>query len=338
MELRKQRLCVVAPCYNEEEVLPLFYKELCRVVHALTPNLEVRMLFVDDGSSDGTLEVLNQIARRDDRVEIYSLSRNFGHQVALSAGLDVARGDAIVVMDSDLQHPPSMIPKLVDAWQEGRDVVWAVRERTEDATWTKRWTSDAFYIVFNGLSETRLEPGAADFCLLSRRAHRALRRMPERHRFIRGMVSWLGFSRSFIPYTAPPRAAGRSKYTMRRMIQLASDALLSFTARPLRIATRTGAAIVFASVAALAAMLGSSVVLWSQPGWSAVAALLCLLQGALLFAVGLVGEYVVKVYEEAKGRPLYVFKQRPASRSKSRRLLVAGDVADPADDLGKDAA
>src|SRR5712692_696865 len=236
-------LTVVAPCFNEAAVIDLFCTELRAALDAL-PGVEARMLFVDDGSTDATLEKLDAIAARDPRVDVYSLSRNFGHQIALAAGLDVARGDAVVMMDSDLQHPPAVIAEFVRQWQAGYDVVSAVRVTTDRATVYKRATARLFYWLINRLSDVEIVPGAADFCLLSARAHRVLISMPERHRFLRGMVSWVGFRRAFVPFSAPARRAGESKYTRLKMIGFAIDALLSFSAAPMRVASRIGAALV----------------------------------------------------------------------------------------------
>src|SRR5688572_21455610 len=240
---RRPVLCVVSPCYNEAEVIGPFYRELKRVLQAL-PDLDHRILFVDDGSSDATLERLNDIAAEDPSVDVYALSRNFGHQIALTAGLDAARGDAVVMMDSDLQHPPELIPRMVELWREGNDVVSALRRRTADETFFKGLSSRGFYTLINLLSNTPIEPGAADFCLLSRRAHKGLRSLPERHRFLRGMVSWIGFRRALVPYDAASRHAGKSKYTLRRMLALASNAVVSFSAAPLQAASRIGLAVV----------------------------------------------------------------------------------------------
>jgi hypothetical protein len=210
-------LTVVAPCYNEAAGIETFYRQVRDVLDAM-PRITGGIVFVDDGSTDATLEKLNAIAAHDPTVEVYSLSRNFGHQVALSAGLDVARGDAVLMMDADLQHPPSLIPELVRRWQSGFDVVSAVRRTTSGASMLKRVTAASFYWLINRLSDIEIVPDAADFCLLSRRAHEALVAMPEHHRFLRGMVSWIGFPRARVAFDAPERPAGQSKYTFLRMM------------------------------------------------------------------------------------------------------------------------
>ena len=215
---RLKRLCIVSPCYNEEEVIEAFVVRLLEVLRGV-PGITWEILLVDDGSTDGTLERVNLLAAKEPTLSAISFSRNFGHQIALSAGLDAARGDAILMMDSDLQHPPDLIPEMVRLWKdENYDIVSAVREASPGASRLKNATSMLFYTMINLISNTRIEPGAADFCLLSRRAHRALSSMPERHRFLRGMVSWIGFRRTYLPFQAHVRAAGRSKYTWAKMI------------------------------------------------------------------------------------------------------------------------
>ena len=308
----RRALCVVSPCYNEAQGIRGFHAAL-RCALAPLADLELRIVLVDDGSSDATLEVLNELAAADPCVRVYALSRNFGHQVALTAGCDVAEGDAIILMDSDLQHPPDLIPAMVAKWREGADVVSAVRLRTAGASLFKRLTADLFYRLLNSISETRIEPGAADFVLLSRRAHAALLAMPERHRFLRGMVSWIGFRREFVEYVAPRRGAGESNYTLRRMVRLASDALFSFSTAPVRLATRMGLAVVACGLLYLAYIFYAIIAHPDEfvPGWTSLVIVVLILSGVQIMSVGLIGEYIARIFEEAKGRPLYFFRQRP---------------------------
>lgn len=318
-------LCVVCPCYNEAEVLPAFYESLKTTLESL-PSVRYRILFIDDGSTDHTLADLNRLAAADPAVRVYSLSRNFGHQVALSAGLDAARGDAVIMMDTDLQHPPALIPALVEKWLAGADVVSAVRRTTADETIFKRLSSRGFYLLLNRMSDTPIYEGAADFCLLSRRAHKALRAMPERHRFLRGMVAWIGFERVFVEYDAPARAAGQSKYTLRRMLRLASNALFSFSAAPLQTASRMGLAAIVAGAAYLSYIFARYAIYRDLvPGWSSVVGSVVILGGLQLLFIGLIGEYVARVFDEVKGRPLYLFKQKPPRRR--RRVATAANHA-----------
>src|SRR5580765_4076690 len=304
-------LTVVVPCFNEAAGIETFYREVRTVLEGL-PRISGGIVFVDDRSTYGTLERVNAIAARDDSVEVYSLSRNFGHQVALSAGLDAARGDAVLMMDADLQHPPALIPELVRRWQSGFDVVSAVRNTTEGAGVFKRATAAGFYWLINRLSDIEIVPGAADFCLLSRRAHEALVAMPEHHRFLRGMVSWIGFPRARVPFDAPERPAGQSKYTFLRMMGFAIDALLSFSAAPMRIASRMGTLLVVPSLAYLVYVVYRYFIVGDTvPGWGSTVSVLLIIGGTQLVFIGLIGEYLSRIFEETKHRPLYVLKQRP---------------------------
>jgi dolichol-phosphate mannosyltransferase len=296
-------------------VIARFHDRLRTVLTSL-PDLDYRMVYVDDGSSDRTLEELNSIAAGDARVHVYSLSRNFGHQTALSAGLDVARGDGILMMDSDLQHPPELIPEMVARWQQGFDVVSAVRQGNDGDSLAKRLSSRAFYSFINQLSDVPIVPGAADFCLLSRHAHQALCAMPERHRFLRGMVSWIGFRRTFVPFHAPARAAGHSKYTPRKQFRLALDAVFSFTAVPMKLAFRSGLVVAGLGLAFLVYILARFLFLGDLvPGWASLICTLLLLGGVQTVFIGLLGEYLARVFEETKGRPRYFFKQASESSS-----------------------
>lgn len=306
-----QLLCVVTPCYNEEEVIEKFYEALKPVLNSLR-GLNHRIIFVDDGSRDATLAKLNALGARDPAVHVYALSRNFGHQIALTAGLDVARGDAVIMMDSDLQHPPGLIPDMVRQWREGNDVVSAVRQATERSGRFKESSSAVFYWLINFLSDTNIVRGAADFCLLSRPAHRALRRLPERHRFLRGMVSWVGFKRAFVFFDAPDRAAGRSKYTLFKMLQLAFNATFSFSVTPIRLATQLGLITILLSLLYLIFILTCYFLGWNlAPGWASIIFLVTFLGGVQLAFVGILGEYIARIFEEVKRRPLYLFKQKP---------------------------
>jgi glycosyltransferase involved in cell wall biosynthesis len=313
-------LSVVVPCYNESEVIGLFYNAIRPVLQSLV-DLDYEIVFVDDGSADDTLDQLNRIALQDANVRVCSLSRNFGHQISLTAGLDFAAGDAVLMMDSDLQHPPSLIPELVTKWREGYDVVSGVRRRTDGETWVKNLTSRLFYVLLNSLSSTRIPPGTADFGLISARVRQALLDMPERHRFLRGMISWVGFRRVLVPYDAPRRAAGETTYTMVKMVALALDAVFSFSAEPLRLTLRAGATIAFLGFVYLGwTLIYGYVIRGLVPGYASLIGVTLILGGCQIFFIGLIGQYLARVFEEVKGRPLYLVKQRPCD---SRRAAAA---------------
>ena len=313
MASANQLLCIVIPCYNEAEMIDLFYQTIKPVLNGL-PAVDHQIVFVDDGSNDGSLKLLNQLAQRDLGVRVYALSRNFGHQIALTAGLDAVQGDAVIMMDLDLQHPPALIPEMTNLWRQGNDIVSAIRTHTTEVTWLKRVASDGFYRLVNLLSDTQIIPGAADFCLLSRPAYEALRQFPERHRFLRGLVSWIGFQRAFVQYKAPRRAAGHTKYTLARMFKLAVNATLSFSSTPVRLAVKFGLATIFISLLYLIYIV---ICLFTNkelvPGWTSIIFLTTFLGGVQLAFIGLLGEYIARIFEEVKRRPLYVLKQKPPS-------------------------
>jgi glycosyltransferase involved in cell wall biosynthesis len=304
-------LSIVCPAYQEEDVLPLFHERLAAVVTQLEREFTVEIIYVDDGSTDGTVGVLRELARRDPRVGYLSLSRNFGHQAALTAGLEHARGDLIVSLDSDLQHPPEVIPQLIECWREGHEVVLTERIDSGDAGWFKRLSSRAYYRVLNRLSEATIKPAAADFRLLSRPALDALLKLRESNRFLRGLVSWIGFRPGCVRFQAAPRAAGRSRYTLRRMLRLACDGLLSFSLAPLWLPTWLGlAAFAAAGVDLLAVALR---LLWGGPiNWTGQATLLAVLLtgGSTLFSLGILGAYLGRVFEQVKRRPLYLVREQ----------------------------
>jgi polyisoprenyl-phosphate glycosyltransferase len=306
-------LSVICPCYNESEVIGLFYDELRPVLDRLE-NIDYEILLVDDGSADDTLDKLNAIAEKDENVRVLSLSRNFGHQITLTAGLDHAAGDAVIMMDSDLQHPPSLIPELVRNWREGYDVVSAVRLRTEGETWFKGFTSRGFYTLLNALSGTKVPQGAADFCLISRRVCDSLREMPERHRFLRGLISWAGFRRTLVPYESPKRAAGKTKYSLVKMVTLALDAVFSFSAEPLRLALRAGLTVTFVGFFYLVwTLIYGWLIKGLVPGYASLIGVTMILGGSQLIFIGLIGQYLARVFEQVKGRPIYLLKQEPAA-------------------------
>lgn len=309
MSASRLKLSVVTPCFNEAEGIEAFYCELERVLGSL-PELDHEIIAVDDGSSDATLSILNRLARGDPHLVPLSLSRNFGQGAALSAGLDTARGDAVVLMDSDLQHPPALIPQLVARWRAGFDIVSTVRRTTRDGSRLKHWASAGYYWALARVSATPMESGAADFCLLSRRVRDTLVALPERHRYLRGLIGWVGFRRTFVPFDAPARHAGRTKYDLGRMLRLALDGVLSFTVAPIHLVVRSGLIVVAVGVLHLLYLAARSTI-WSSevPGWEALLGVVVVLGGLQFVFVGIIGEYLARVFEQVKGRPEYVLKQ-----------------------------
>ncbi len=305
------RLSVICPAYDEEEVLPHFHRALTSALATLATEFSVEIVYVDDGSRDRTLAVIQSLAAHDPRVRYLSFTRNFGHQAALTAGLEHARGDVVITLDSDLQHPPALIPELLRRWREGYDVVLTVRADDVRTGFLKRAFSRWFYRLMGWLSDTEVRLAAADFRLLSRRALAALLQMRETHRFLRGMVQWLGFPTAEVPYAPAPRAAGASKYTARRMIDFALDAVFSFSRFPGRLVLGAGA-LTFGAGLLLAGVFTGFALAGRLPldaGSAFVLVALHTIGGGVLVGLGLVGEYVGRVYEEIKGRPLYVLKE-----------------------------
>lgn len=320
----RRKLSIVCPAFNEEEVLPHFHRELCAVLAALATDYEIEVIYVDDGSCDGTLAVLRELAAHDARVRYLSFSRNFGHQAALTAGLEIARGDAVVTMDSDLQHPPELLPALLEKWRAGFEVVLTIREEDRRLGLVKRFTSKCFYRVMRLLSDTDIRMAAADYRLMSRRAVEALLQLRETHRFLRGMVQWLGFRAAEVPFQPAERRAGASKYSLRRMLNLAGDGLLSFSRLPLRVATFLGLLSLSFGLLAALYLAGSWLLGREQAGagWGVVLASLYVLGGCILCGLGLVGEYVGRIYEQVKGRPLYVLKERSPEAAGNGSLRI----------------
>ena len=305
--MARQLLSVVAPVYNEVDGIERFTTAVLEVVDGLPYDVEI--LLVDDGATDGTGKRLDHLqAAHPDRITVLHLSRNFGHQAALTAGMDHAAGNVVICMDADLQHPPALIPQLVERWQDGFDVVQAVRRQTADSSWFKDLTARAFYALINHLSSTPIEPKGADFRLLSRRVVEVFRRdVRERDRFLRGLVAWVGFRSCCVEFDAGPRLAGRSKYSVRKMLSFARTGLVSFSKIPLKVAVVIGAI-----VSALSVLYGFYVVVaylffsGVNPSGVSMVLVATFLGGCQLLFLGVLGEYIATIFDEVKGRPLYL--------------------------------
>lgn len=305
-------LSIVLPVYNEEELLPLLRGRLTTVVENIRSErgLAVEIVFVDDGSQDVTPVFLEAWASEDPRVKVVTLSRNFGHQAALTAGLDVARGDTVILMDSDLQDPPEVIPLLLDKQQEGYDVVYGRRgERKGEGIW-KRGTAWLFYRVMKRLVHRELPADTGDFRLISGKALQALAGMKERHRFLRGLSVWVGFRQSEVTYSRDRRAAGETKYSTPKMLRLAWNAAVSFSTLPLTLATLWGTGVSLFGLAYLIYTVYRYFVFQDTvPGWATLVVLLCLIGGSILVSLGIIGSYIGKIFEEVKSRPIYLVKK-----------------------------
>ncbi len=309
MQNKKDLISIIVPCFDEEEVLPETLARLDALASA-RPDCAFEFIFVDDGSRDDTGRILREAAENDDRLRIVMFSRNFGQQIAVTAGIDVARGDAVVLMDSDLQDPPETVIQMIDRWHEGYDVVYGTRMSRKGDDWFKRSSARGFSRVINYLSEIPIPEDTGDFRLMSRPVVEVLKLMPERHRFLRGMVAWTGFRQTALPYDRPERFAGKTKYPLRKMMRYAFDGLLSFSIKPLQISIALG--LLAAGLAVLgilyALVMRFFTSVWVE-GWTALMMAVLFLGGVQLVSLGIMGEYVGRIYREVQRRPLYVVRE-----------------------------
>lgn len=303
-----KKISFVVPVFNEEEIIHEFHRRLTQVMAPLPYDYEI--LFIDDGSKDRTSQLIRELAEKDPHVQGYVFARNFGHQLALTCGLDQSTGDAVISMDGDLQHPPEMVPELLKKWEEGYEIVQTVRKATEDATWFKNITSRLYYKLINSMSEVRVTPGGSDFRLMDRKAVDALNRFRERARFIRGMVNNLGFRYTTLEFVAPPRFAGHSKFSLRKMLRFALDGITAFSRVPLRLALYVGCIAGLGSILLIGHVIYVKYIIQDAvPGWTTLAAAEFFLGGVELIDIGIVGEYVGRIFDEVKQRPLYIIRE-----------------------------
>jgi polyisoprenyl-phosphate glycosyltransferase len=306
----QKSLAVVVPFLNEEENLPLLFDRIAAAMRDQPEALSV--IFVDDGSTDGSATWAAQASRKDPRIKLLRLSRNFGHQVAITAGMDHADADAVVIIDADLQDPPEVIPELLKKWREGYEIVYAVRSSRAGETWLKKFLAASFYRAFRSISSVDIPIDAGDFRLVDRKVVGALREVRELHRFVRGLTCWVGFQQCAVRYERAARHAGKTKYPVWKSMNLAWDAITSFSGAPLRWMAWFG---VFASLAGglLALRMIAMKVLGTAeavPGWTSTVSLILILGGLQLLCLGLMGQYVSRIYEEAKRRPLYFVTEK----------------------------
>lgn len=302
-------ISVVVPVYNEEENIRPLYDRLSETLKAL--GLSYEIIMVDDGSSDRSAEIISELNKKDGRVKLLSFSKNFGHMIALSAGLDHASGNAVITLDADLQHPPALIPKLVEKWKSGAEVVNTLRKETRGAGVFKVLSADLFYRLLNKIARINLPPRAADYRLLDRKVVETLKQMKERARFLRGLISWVGFKQGSVEYEADPRFAGKTKYSVGRMFSFALDGITSFSSFPLRLSTYLGLTVAFLSfVYILYAVYIRLFTNRAIEGWTSVLVAVLFIGGVQLIFLGILGEYLGRVYEETKQRPLYIVRSK----------------------------
>lgn len=312
-------LSIVVPCYNEEAVLGELHRRLISVLDQVGGSGEI--LYVDDGSADQTASMLRQLQHDEPRVRVVSLSRNFGHQLAVTAGLEHTSGDAVVIIDADLQDPPEVIPEMIARWRDGYQVVYGLRAKRAGETTFKLWTAKVFYRLINRVSEVEIPLDVGDFRLIDRQVVDVLLAMPERDRFLRGMISWVGFRQVAVIYERAARYAGVTKYPLMKMLRFAVDSVISFSFAPLRLAIWVGFAAITAAVAGIvyALIIRIYTTTWVR-GWASIFTAVLFLGGVQLITLGIVGEYVGRIYAEVKLRPLYVVKQRLGFESEALPL------------------
>ncbi|MDD4170047.1 MAG: glycosyltransferase family 2 protein [Desulfotomaculaceae bacterium] len=303
------RYTIIIPVFNEEAVVEETHRRLTSVMKMTGEPYE--LLFVNDGSRDRTAEIVQVLVAADQSVRFLDFSRNFGHQIAITAGMDYARGDAIVIIDADLQDPPEVIPQMIAKWKEGYEVVYAKRSHRKGETWFKKRTASLFYRTLSALTEVDIPLDTGDFRLIDRNVCDAMRGIREKNRFVRGLVSWVGFRTTAVEYVRDERFAGETKYPLKKMLRFALDGITSFSYKPLKLATYLGLAISFASLVYLAVFLIQNLfAATTVVAWAPFMAGLLLLNGVTLIILGILGEYIGRIYDETKNRPLYILRNR----------------------------
>ena len=306
-----KKISVVIPMYFEEEVANECYNRTKKILNSLN-NYEHEILFVNDGSKDKTLEILANIAKNDMCVKILSFSRNFGHQAAVTAGLKYTTGDAVVIMDADLQDPPEVIIEMIELWENGNEVIYAKRKSREGESRFKLFTAKMFYKILNGLSDVDIPKDTGDFRLADRKVVDVINSLPEHNKFLRGLFSWVGFKQTPLEYERKQRFAGKTKYPLKKMLKLASDGIISFSTKPLKILGAVGLISVSASIIILIYALISYIFNLNQltAGWTSIMVTVTFLGGIQLLSIWLISEYIGKIYDESKGRPEYIIDKK----------------------------
>lgn len=325
MKAESMRISIVTPLFNEEDNVEHFYNALCAVIDERDEEFEI--IFVDDGSRDRTPLLLQALAAQDKRVTGLILARNFGHQLALTCGMDHATGAAVITMDGDMQHPPAMIPELLARWYEGYEVVQTVRVATENVGAFKKWTSALYYKCINSISKVHIVEGGSDFRLLDRKVLQSLLMFREHARFLRGIVSDIGYKQTYIEFTAPSRYAGESKFSLHKMLHFALDGITAYSRVPLRLAFYLGLVIGLVSLLLIGyVLLIKYYYAEAVPGWATLAVSVLMLGGIQLVFLGVIGEYIGRIFEEVKQRPLYwlrgTFRQETTTEETDRRQTV----------------
>ena len=305
------KISIVIPMYCEEEVVQECYNRIIEVFKSIE-NYEYELVCVDDGSKDKTLEILNSIAEKDKNVKIISFSRNFGHQCAVTAGLRYASGDAVVIIDADLQDPPELIPKMIKMWEQGSDVIYGKRKTREGESKFKLLTAKMFYKTLNALSDVYIPKDTGDFRLVDKKIVDVINSLPEHNKFLRGLFSWVGFEQEALEYERKERFAGKTKYPFRKMIRLASDGIISFSTKPLKSVGGLGIFSIIISFIILIYSILSFIFKWNSltPGWTSIMITITFFSGIILLSLWMIGEYIARIYDESKGRPQYIISKK----------------------------
>ncbi|MCM3029413.1 MULTISPECIES: glycosyltransferase family 2 protein [unclassified Niallia] len=307
MTNEKVKYSIVIPVFNEEEVIEHTYERIKTVMKNADGNYE--LLFINDGSRDRSVEILLNLSEQDNRIKIVDFSRNFGHQIAITAGMDYALGDAIVIIDADLQDPPELILEMIQKWKEGYDVVYAKRTARKGETFFKKQTASAFYRTLRAMTEIEIPIDTGDFRLIDRKVCNQMKNIHEKNRFVRGLVSWVGFKQSAVEYERDERFAGETKYPLKRMLKLSLDGITSFSYKPLKLANYLGASLsVIGFVYMLIVLYQKLFTTTTVTGWSSIIVIQLFFSGITLMMLGVIGEYIGRIYDEAKDRPLYIVK------------------------------
>jgi len=307
MTNEKVKYSIVIPVFNEEEVIEHTYERIKTVMKNADGNYE--LLFINDGSRDRSVEILLNLSEQDNRIKIVDFSRNFGHQIAITAGMDYALGDAVVIIDADLQDPPELILEMIQKWKEGYDVVYAKRTARKGETFFKKQTASAFYRTLRAMTEIEIPIDTGDFRLIDRKVCNQMKNIHEKNRFVRGLVSWVGFKQSAVEYERDERFAGETKYPLKRMLKLSLDGITSFSYKPLKLANYLGASLsVIGFVYMLIVLYQKLFTTTTVTGWSSIIVIQLFFSGITLMMLGVIGEYIGRIYDEAKDRPLYIVK------------------------------
>lgn len=302
------KISVVVPMYNEQEVANEFYNRMTNVLNQISFDYE--LIIVNDGSRDKTLDIIVNLVEKDTHVKVINFSRNFGHQAAITAGIENATGDAIITIDADLQDPPELIISLINEWQKGFDIVYAKRKSRKSDTFFKKTTANLYYKILNKLSDIKIPENVGDFRLINKRVQEVFIKLPEKDRYIRGIFAWLGFKQSFVEFDRQSRFAGKTKYSFKKMLKLAISGILSFSTKPLRLILKLGLLTTFLSFLLMIYAVIVKILGYSTAGWSSLMVAITFLGGIQLLSLGIVAEYIAKIYGETKARPVYVIMDK----------------------------